>query len=137
MVQTIFQCPYSGGIAVYQARNFVELFNDTIQYDDDAVCLQSGIFREAQNEKNELLPNDIKIIPNPANENVTIVLSETMSGICYLKFIDTFGKEVLTEKLDCKIKSKTISTKQLSNGIYYIQIKTEQLNVTQKLIVIH
>jgi hypothetical protein len=36
------QCPYSGGKAVHQMRVFASLFNDSILYDDLAVCLQEG-----------------------------------------------------------------------------------------------
>ena len=35
MVQTIAQCPYSGGPAVYQARSLLLLYNDTLELDDE------------------------------------------------------------------------------------------------------
>ena len=38
-------CPYHGGAAVYTARFFVSFINDSMEYDDQTVCLQQGILR--------------------------------------------------------------------------------------------
>ncbi len=81
------QCPYSGGEAVYQARSFVELFYDTVEYDDDAVCLQNGIFRQGNSVKKELTQT-ISIKPNPANDKVEISLMKDEEGICNIRISD-------------------------------------------------
>ena len=37
------QCPLIGGPAVYLARPIVELFDESITYNDAAVCLSQGV----------------------------------------------------------------------------------------------
>ena len=56
MVQTITQqCPFAGGTAVYRARGMYELINDSIVYDDDAVCLAQGLYRSSNHDPVELV----------------------------------------------------------------------------------
>ena len=59
------QCPYAGGPAVYIARGLLRVVNDSIEYFDDVVCLQYGIFRTANISVQSGEPT-IKLIPNPA-----------------------------------------------------------------------
>ncbi|HRF15076.1 MAG: T9SS type A sorting domain-containing protein [Bacteroidia bacterium] len=130
------QCPQSGGMAVYVARSLVALFNDTIVYDDDNVCLQQGYFRLAQKENKKSIPSDIAIIPNPADEMTQIILSKKQEGVCKVSITDAYSKSVYTKEFDCKTQHLTISTKGLVQGIYFVEIKINGSTVkTAKLII--
>ena len=63
------QCPYSGGVSVYQARNMLALFNDSLEYDDKYACLQEGIYRMAQTANGfaNYTAIDFDLVPNPAD----------------------------------------------------------------------
>ncbi len=128
-------CPFEGGVAVYQARTLVALFNDSIVYNDDMVCLQSGIYRMGST-KNEIKSEELKIIPNPASDEVTI-LTGSKNGICLIELFNVMGEKLLTEKLDCKVNEHKISVKNFANGIYSMKLKTETSTLNQKIIVVH
>ena len=135
MVQTIAHpCPLAGRQAVYIARNLLRLVNDSIEYFDDAVGLQSGIYRNGILVSNK--EQTISIIPNPASNIVTVQLKGNEIGICNITIVDVLGKAVIAEKLHCKLKSKTIDVSKLQNGIYTIKVKTESNLFEDKLIIL-
>nr|MBK9651076.1 T9SS type A sorting domain-containing protein [Bacteroidota bacterium] len=111
------QCPYSGGNAVYIARNYIALMGDTVIYDDASICLQQGIFR--QGTINEL-PIEVYLKPNPADEYVEIFISNNNGINCSIKILDVLGKLHLNKLIDCKQKVIRIDTKQLSAGVYSV-----------------
>ncbi|HOZ91149.1 MAG TPA: T9SS type A sorting domain-containing protein [Bacteroidia bacterium] len=132
------QCPHVGGKAVYKARSFMALLNDSIEYDDVSVCTQAGYRKAATNEPaNEVIKGNISIIPNPANEVITVTLSDDISGICKILFYDVVGKLILSKELDCNKKTHSLSVKNLSEGVYTVKAKIANQNSKQfKLIVV-
>lgn len=131
------QCPFAGGTAVYLMRTFVSMFNDSLEYNDDVACLLNGIYRQGQETTSLDEAQEIIVVPNPADDNVTIKLDPSMNGICYIEFNDAFGKLIFSQKLDCKLKSKDIDTSKMSNGIYYLKVKTDSLSIKKKVAIIH
>ncbi|HNG85310.1 MAG TPA: T9SS type A sorting domain-containing protein, partial [Bacteroidia bacterium] len=130
------QCPQSGGMAVYVARSLVALFNDTIVYDDDNVCLQQGYFRRAHKANKKSIPYDITIVPNPADESTQIILNKKQEGVCKVNITDAYSKCVYNNEFDCKTQQLTVSTKWLVQGIYFVEIKISGSTVkTAKLII--
>ncbi|MEP7171156.1 MAG: T9SS type A sorting domain-containing protein, partial [Bacteroidota bacterium] len=116
------QCPYIGGTAVYRARPYVTMFNDTIEYNDDDLCEQHGIYRVAQDKNTEIKNRDILIIPNPANDIAEIILQGDYEGICKIKVEDIIGRIIKINTFDCKRKRNIISTSGFAPGIYQINV---------------
>jgi uncharacterized repeat protein (TIGR01451 family) len=130
------QCPYAGGKAVYRARTFMEMLNDTMDYDDRTTCAQSGIFRKPT-VQSTALTHSIKIIPNPANDKIEIVLLGQYEGICNLVLRNAIGEEIYSSSLDCKKKSTYISVSNYSPGVYYVQVFVNHLPLkVEKLIIV-
>jgi len=123
MVQTIFQCPYAGGTAVYSMRNFIALFNDTIYYDDESVCMQAGFNRQIA--ASIITQSEISIVPNPATDKVDIYLNNAATGICEIQIINSLGQVELFEKINCIDKFRSINTSKLSSGVYTIKVKVQ------------
>jgi type IX secretion system substrate protein len=61
ILEIAHQCPYAGGSAVYQARMYVEMFYNTIEYDDQGTCLQCDC--PMINKKSNLKIAGIFILP--------------------------------------------------------------------------
>jgi hypothetical protein len=132
------QCPHVGGKAVYKARNYIALINDSVEYDDATVCAQAGYRKAAETGKTkEETKGNIKIVPNPASEKITITLSDDMSGICEILFYDVVGKLTLSKELDCNQKIHTLNVKNLSEGIYTVKVN-QSVHVSEqfKLIIV-
>ncbi|MBK8845809.1 MAG: T9SS type A sorting domain-containing protein [Bacteroidetes bacterium] len=127
------QCPYSGGNAVYIARNYIALLGDTIVYDDAAICLLQGIFRNASTNTNAI---EIYLKPNPANDYVELFIANNTGTNCSVSISDAIGKEHLSIKVDCKLKAVKINTQKLAIGLYTVSFSAEGLVLkTQKLII--
>lgn len=59
-----FQCPYTGGRIVYQARSLMSIW-DQRQFDDDAIC--SNSFRLAAQVKANINNSEFRVYPNPSS----------------------------------------------------------------------
>ena len=116
------QCPYAGGPAVEKARSFIALLNDTMAYNDDARCLQNGIFRLADDTIRSVVPNQIIVQPNPANNEVSIILKGDFEGLCKVQIRNAIGKIVLTDEMNCKDSVHKINLSNISQGIYIVKV---------------
>jgi len=115
------QCPDAGGKAVYRARPFVELFNDSVEYDDVNACHLAGIYRESIKESASEFKG-VKIIPNPANESIELIITGKYQGICKVIIKNSINKNVYSKSFDCKLKQTRINTSNFVSGIYYVQL---------------
>lgn len=48
-----YQCPFSGGVGVFQARAIISLFDDNIEYDDNTTCGLDGYEMRQSNNANK------------------------------------------------------------------------------------
>ncbi len=128
------QCPYAGGQAVYQARAMIEMLDESIEYFDDNVCLQSGIFKTQINGGYDAV-NYINISPNPANELLTIDIVGPWEGLCYIALLNMMGESIMEDQVSCDQKSKTINIINLSSGIYTVRVYNNNVIKTKKLVI--
>ena len=81
--------------------------------------------------------SDFKIYPNPANNNVT-VYSKTINDEAVIKIFDVIGNELKSEQNNQNQKtSYTINVSDLANGIYILNVSTNNNSFSQKLIIQH
>ncbi|HNF40653.1 MAG TPA: T9SS type A sorting domain-containing protein, partial [Bacteroidia bacterium] len=128
------QCPYYGGEAVYRARAILELYNDSLIYNDDAICLQYGIYKQgviADENKNSV----IIVKPNPANEYVFVKIICNSDEKFNIQIVDAYGRIVCKENLSCNKENKII-TRELSQGVYTLLVKTTKGNKTYKIAIV-
>lgn len=71
--------------------------------------------------------NKTSIYPNPATNKINV----TANDISSLKVFDVIGKEVISTKVN------DVDVSNLPNGVYFIQVQTNQSTTTQKIIVQH
>ncbi len=132
------QCPFAGGAAVERARSFIALVNDSVYYDDENVCLQSGIYRMANVDSEKINnSNSIIIKPNPANDKVEVNLIGKFEGVCKVEFINAFGQISLMEEMNCSETLKSINVSSLQQGIYTIKVYiNNQISLINKVAII-
>ncbi|HMR47541.1 MAG TPA: hypothetical protein PKC92_12205 [Bacteroidia bacterium] len=131
------QCPYSGGVSVYQARNMLRLLDDSIQYDDRYSCLQQGIYR--MGSTHDVMKNyaaiDFDLVPNPANGKTEVRILTPVDGLTKLTLRTMLG-EMLEEWLLQNEKQFTIYTHHYLQGIYVVEAKDKQgFSRVKKLII--
>lgn len=113
------QCPDQGGQSVFRARHFVAMVNDSIEYDDAGVCLSQGILRTA-NTKNSQQPCLI-LLPNPARDEVEVLLINYQEAKFNLRIIDLEGKNIFNSALERTYSPNKINTEILSPGVYIVE----------------
>ena len=128
------QCPRTGGVAVFIARNFVRLLNIELEYDDDANCASSSRSSSSGDKLNHLDP-EFKISPNPTQSRFTLKGSAS-SFIHQIILIDLNGKEIIKYLVDEKITEKTFELPNLSDGVYNAKIILENNKSVNKKVVI-
>jgi hypothetical protein len=131
------QCPFVGGGAVERARSMVAMVNDSVTYNDDYVCLQSGIYRMENDTTEKVQSSNIKIIPNPASDKVTIELFGIDDGICKVQIRNVLNERVYESEFNCAEKNHLINISDLSNGIYSITVNAaNKKSLINKLIIV-
>lgn len=79
--------------------------------------------------ENRLISFDM--FPNPANQQITVKLSEAFENIVV---VDVLGKKVETTVIKSENNTFTLSLANLSNGIYFMTVKTSKGLVNQKFL---
>lgn len=129
------QCPYKGGKAVYRARALASFFNNQIFYDDQAECALQGIYRSTQ--ASIKTKQKITLIPNPADESVSIITSGFGEGLCKLQIQNSVNQITGSYIFNCSDKNYRVNTSRLSPGIYTVHITIDNKNYTlEKLVII-
>jgi hypothetical protein len=118
------QCPYSGGVSVYQARNMLALFNDSLEYDDKYACLQEGIYRMAQTANGfaNYTAIDFDLVPNPADGKTEVRILSPVDGLTKLTLRTMLGYMMGEWQLNGE-KQFTIYTHKYFQGMYMVEIK--------------
>ena len=112
-----WQCPLSGGDAVYEARAMLAM-PDWI--DDPAICrFERSDQRSGANRPAAGLPG-LSVYPNPARETLTVAFdAEVENGTLLLS--DVFGREAKLVKTG-QARTCQIDVRQLPAGIYYLTL---------------
>jgi hypothetical protein len=76
----------------------------------------------------------VNIYPNPANNFFTITLNKEVKAV--VEITDLAGKLIRTENINGQMPN-VISTSELSNGIYLLNISSNDKTETIKLSVNH
>ncbi|MCW5918840.1 MAG: T9SS type A sorting domain-containing protein [Bacteroidetes bacterium] len=124
LLNIALQCPYSGGVSVYQARNMLALFNDSLEYDDQYACLQEGIYRMAQrgNGFTNYAAIDFDLVPNPADGKTEVRILSPVDGLTKLTLRTMLGYMMGEWQLNGE-KQFTVYTHKYLQGMYMIEIK--------------
>lgn len=85
----------------------------------------------------DLSLEDALIFPNPAKDEINIRLSEKLKNQATITVRDVSGQLILTEKMPQNQMIYLLSARNFSNGIYFIGIENDHLQLNQKIIVQH
>lgn len=112
------QCPMIGGNAVYKARSLYSLVDDSYEFDDALLCLPHGII-----VKSLMQPSaELSIVPNPARDEATLVLSEPLEEQGELVLFDAIGNEVIRYNVPKEMIRFQFSTGSLAPALYHYRV---------------
>ncbi len=113
------QCPMVGGNAVFKARSLYSLIDDTYEFDDQLLCLPHGIIVKSLTEQQA---NAITVIPNPAMNEATLILSEPLGSTGQLVLYDLLGAEVARFTLPSEVLRFDFQTNRLAAAVYHFHV---------------
>jgi hypothetical protein len=121
MVQTIaLMHPFYGGEAVYWARGVQKSYRE-----DSYSTMRKGLQSETDVIKS--MPQFL-IIPNPANQTISICSSDKNTVIIACELFDITGKLLLDVRGETNSSLNQIDVSSLVNGNYLIKIYTLNSN---------
>jgi hypothetical protein len=87
---------------------------------------------------NEVAINSlINLFPNPVDEKLNIVLPSNSDQAFPVRLFDSFGREVYSAQFQKGNVSKTISTKDLTSGLYILELDMPSTVIRKKIIIAH
>jgi len=114
------QCPMVGGNSVFRARALYTLIDDRQDYDDELLCLQHGIIVKSLRQPSVV---GLSVIPNPATNEATLVLTETLNEPGVFVVFDALGAEVLRSVVPVQTLRWSMNTELLAPAMYQYQVR--------------
>ena len=114
-----FQCPLTGGSAVFRARSLLLSAGEYDFGDDDVNC--QGIGQRNSIDEGEFSDeNNIKLYPNPTT-GIVQVEWPVPSARGYIVLIDSYGKVVMEQRFS-ETSRVSFQTGQLPSGVYMFRV---------------
>jgi hypothetical protein len=79
----------------------------------------------------------IQLFPNPSDKEVHVLLPEASKTPTPIRLTDSFGRDITSTEFNAGELRKSLDTKELSAGVYFIQLQTPNGLVVKKLVVAH
>ncbi len=114
------QCPMVGGNAVFRARALYSLIDAAQDYDDIQLCLQQGIIVKSLRAP---ATSALNVVPNPASDEATLVLTEVLDGPGVFVVFDALGAEVVRYAVPAETLRHTLNTAALAPALYHYQVR--------------
>jgi N-acetyl-anhydromuramyl-L-alanine amidase AmpD len=111
-----------------QAEDGAGLLSNIISSDGqkvDTTCILSGISEVT-------FSNPVSVYPNPFGNTITIQLNMINASELRISLTDVLGREVFSTNLEGNLK--TINTTTLAQGVYWLKLKSAEIERTFKLI---
>jgi len=93
-----------------------------------AINCATGINESAKSE------STFFVYPNPSSSSINIEFFKSNTKTADISIFNQLG-ELMIERKNWNVSEKQINTETLSNGIYFIEINTEQGKHTEKLVI--
>ncbi len=120
------KCPFQDGVAVYQARAMLVAYDGIKIYSDSCSDSKDDDHRMERNSKEEdtLEEVSVSIYPNPNNGTFTLEYQLNVNQTGKIILFNSVGQEMGAYLLSTPQGKMTISNSQLTNGVYFYQLKT-------------
>ncbi len=125
------QCPLAGGNAVFAARTVLASLGFDENYSDDELCTELGYMRYGQT-----LTSTINLLPNPAQNFVTVAFNKVLQDEVALDVFDVYGRLIESNIVSDGQSRIDLNVSGLNNGVYEIKCHGKEIGtMTKKLIV--
>jgi hypothetical protein len=130
LYQIAHQCPFEGGWGVYWARGLYNYISHQ-DYNDDQLC---GIGQERKHATSTVINQELKIIPNPAFDQIGLFWNTEHSTETRLIITNALQQPVYTSKTNAS--NIQVDVTSLPVGVYYAFVFQEGKSVMCKSFII-
>jgi trimeric autotransporter adhesin len=74
------------------------------------------------------------VFPNPTSQNLILIFNKQIIGLATLSIMDVTGREVMKEECKMNNEKYTVDVSTLPDGMYFLTIKNQDIQLTQKFI---
>lgn len=124
----IEQCPFAGGPSVYTALSLYALIDQSIGWDDDAICISYGIAPRHAKPSTE---NQFSIYPNPASDRISMDYTINKGDKCVITIYNLLGVAVYTTVVDNSSKHLDVDISNLKPALYHFKITVDDFTEKQ------
>jgi hypothetical protein len=139
VLQTIaFQCPATGGNAVYKARALLMvIMHELSVYDDQASCSQGqALIVPTRDGHDTNTPQQrFLVFPNPAKDNIQVTWLEAAKQSGQVVLSDIYGRPICRKTIPLGSNSCVLSLQGASNGLYILHIDLDGIRTAEKIVV--
>ena len=114
----------------------VEFLSDCYLQEDGFTATWTSDGHEDESSVADHTSLDFEAFPNPANNSVSIITPQNFEN-GKVRITDMTGRTVLSQDLDGSDRIQTLSTTDLSSGIYMITLYNQKEISSKKLIIKH
>ena len=114
-----YQCPYTGGEAVYRARVLHTALTGLTDFNDSTACSVQGINWRYGNTQATESSLHLAVIPNPVSSEAQFVLEKATENNTFIKVYSSIGQIVIECSIPANESRIRFSTEKLSAGIYH------------------
>lgn len=79
------------------------------------------------------LEQAITLYPNPAQDKLFVQIDKVLKGAVNLSVFNMQGQQMSHQKYASATTTKVLDTSKLTNGIYFVQLRTEEGTMTKKV----
>ena len=136
--EIIWQCPKSGGHAVYQARALYHLVNDSLIFNDSLFCSNGfSLRREAPiSTTNNTLQQAVKMYPNPTDRNVIFQFDLPLENEVNVYIWDVTGRIAERFSFGKGTINKQVLLSNCKAGLYFVNISDGSQSIFKEKLVI-
>ncbi len=110
------------------------IIDDTVQ-DNDTACVSFILEEKPNSIYTNTLAEQIKIYPNPTQGNLSVGIKGLNAQDLQIAILDITGRTIMTENAKVNINATLeLNTQSLSNGIYFIELKSGNEKIVSKFI---
>ena len=116
--------------AIYFDYNAPVITNTTLNTLNDVLA--------SVEEKSKIDNSDVVLYPNPASDNLSVVINSKGTNKGLVNILDITGKILSSHDVSLETGKNLVSenTSDLPSGIYFVQVKCNESFITKKLVVI-
>jgi hypothetical protein len=131
-------CPYTDGIAVYQARRVLHEYGDRLLVNDCEISKQQPNNNGKGKPRIKVSDStafNLSLYPNPASGQLFVNLVSSKESVYQLEIRDVIGKKVRTLPIKANTTDK-INLGQMQSGVYFVRLLEDgQIIQTEKLVI--